>query len=94
MDEKLEQAVQPVTFSVPIVQQGYYIDVSQAPAVEVLGDQPALDVPGGQSSAALYPVSRGVETGPTAETRETVDLLDSSAETLPLPPKMPDTSFE
>ena len=48
VDEKLEQAVQPVTFSVPIVQQGYYLEAPQAPALDFLGDQP---------SAALYPVS-------------------------------------
>ena len=30
VDEKLEQAVQPVTFSVPIVQQGYYLEAPQA----------------------------------------------------------------
>ena len=48
VDEKLEQAVQPVTFSVPIVQQGYYLEAPQAPALDFLGGQP---------SAALYPVS-------------------------------------
>ena len=32
VDKKLEQAVQPVTFSVPNVQQVYYLEAPQAPA--------------------------------------------------------------
>ena len=48
VDEKLEQAVQPVTFAVLIAQQGYYYpEAPQAPAVGVLEGQPALEVLGG-----------------------------------------------
>ena len=91
MDEKLDQSVQPVTFSAPIY---YYPEASQASAVGVLEGQQALDDLGYQPGAAVYPESQESGTRIHTDTGDLDSILNASAETLLNIPKTPDTSFE
>ena len=91
MDEKFDQLMQPVTLTTPIYS---LLDGYLAPAAGVLEGQQASDGLGNQAGTELYPESQQVGTGDPTNTGELDNLLDSSAETLPLVPKTPDTSFE
>ena len=91
VDEKLDQSVQPVTFSAPIY---YYSEALQASAVGVLEGQPALDDLGNQPGTALYPESQESGTRIHTDTGDLDSILNASAETLLNIPKTLDTSFE
>ena len=91
VDEKLNQLVQPVTFTAPIY---LYPDSSQALAAGALEGQQAFEGLGNQPGTALYPESQESGTRVLTNTEEVDSLLNLSAETLPNIPKTPDTSFE
>ena len=88
--EKLEQLMQPVTFTTPIYS---LLDGYLAPATGILEGQQASDGLGNQAGAELYLESQQVGTGDPTNSGELEPLLDSSAETLPLVPKTPAASI-
>ena len=84
--EKLEEAAQPVTISVPILQRDHYFEQPQAQGFEFLQVQ---------QGAALPADFQNCETGSIAAPDSVSELLDSSEETFVDPgpvPKSPDTS--
>ena len=84
VEDKLNHLVHPVTLTAPIYS---YMDQTQ------VGGQQAFGGLGLQSDPAVYLESRGNETGLDTNPEEVGSLLNSSAETLPLP-KTPDTPFK
>ena len=90
VEDKLNHLVHPVTLTAPIYP---YTDKSQALTSGALGGQQAFGGLGIQPDPALYFESQGNGTGLDTNPEEVCSLLNSSAETLPIP-KTPDTSFK
>ena len=80
--EKLKEAAQPVTISVPYLQRDHYFEQPQAQGFEF------LEV---QQSAALPAVFQNSETGSIAAPDSVSELLNSSEETFIDPGPVPKT---
>ena len=87
VEEKLNHLVQPVTLTAPIYP---YTGESQALTAGALDGQQAFEGLGIQPGPAVYFESQGNGTGFDTDITEVCSLLNSSAETLPIP-KTPDT---